>query len=328
MKNFLRSILAFSIVFLCETTQAQCPTSPINLMTQAEIDAFAINYPNCTELPYSLYITGSSETSDITDLSPFSNLTHIEGILSISNCFQLSSLSGLENITYTAALSISSNPLLTSLSGLDNLTYVEWGIQIFNNSSLTSLSELSNLTTLGGELIISLNPLLISLSGLENIESFVENLMIYQNNSLSDISALQNIELSSLIGESGLYITNNPELSVCNLPNICAYLEGTGARTIEANAENCVSEQAVLAACNLEVTDNELNIIQLYPNPVKDILYIDKEINKITVTDLTGKVLFIENNISHIDMSDFQSGIYLITLEKDNQKQTTKIIKE
>src|SRR5690606_13390440 len=29
------------------TTQLQCPTGDINLNSQAQVDAFAVNYPNC-----------------------------------------------------------------------------------------------------------------------------------------------------------------------------------------------------------------------------------------------------------------------------------------
>src|SRR5690606_20655128 len=49
----------------------------------------------------------------------------------------------------------------------------------------------------------------------------------------------------------GLRIVNNPLLGVCNLPNFCAYLQGSGSRAISGNAGDCISEAAVLDACDL-----------------------------------------------------------------------------
>lgn len=81
-------------------------------------------------------------------------------------------------------------------------------------------------------------------------------------------------------------------------------------------------------ALDLEDLDND-DGIKLYPNPVKDILFLNKEVKKVTVTDLTGKVLAIHNSSSQIDMSSFQIGVYLIVMETENNlKETRKIVKE
>jgi uncharacterized delta-60 repeat protein len=81
-------------------------------------------------------------------------------------------------------------------------------------------------------------------------------------------------------------------------------------------------------ALNLEDLDNN-DRIKLYPNPVKDMLFLNKEVKKVTVTDLTGKVLAIHNSSSQIDMSSFQRGVYLIVMETENNlKETRKIVKE
>lgn len=69
--------------------------------------------------------------------------------------------------------------------------------------------------------------------------------------------------------------------------------------------------------------------IKIYPNPVKDILYFEKGVQKVTITDLTGKVLSTQSNSNQINMSAFQNGVYLITIEQENGvKETSKIIKQ
>jgi uncharacterized delta-60 repeat protein len=79
----------------------------------------------------------------------------------------------------------------------------------------------------------------------------------------------------------------------------------------------------------LSIEDFNNESIKTYPNPVKDVLFLNKEVKKVTVTDLTGKVLAIHNSSNQIDMSTFQSGVYLIVMETENNlKVTRKIVKE
>lgn len=417
MKKYLHLLFIGFLFFSGIQTQAQCPSGYVLLSTQEEVNAFAIDYPNCTELFAMLEINGNSiidltplnnltsinssfkiESTQVTSLAGLNNLEHVSGFfiikynnqltslsalsnlttaeLTISYNNSLTSLSGLDNLNYSSGLIITDNPELTSLSALSSLTSINGNVLIARNQNLTTLSGLNNITNLSGYLTIANNNALISLSGLDNLESvvyetqivsnnqltslqglnslnfiwgtlaihgnnslttlsglsnlnYIEQLVISENSVLTDISALQNINLASIQPDNlnGVYIINNPNLSICNLPNLCTYLQGSGIRTIEGNAGNCANEQAVLNACKFSIKNNEINTFRLYPNPVKDMIYFDQEVNQITVTDLSGKVLIQENNISNIDLSGFQSGIYLITLENENQKQTKKIIK-
>lgn len=69
--------------------------------------------------------------------------------------------------------------------------------------------------------------------------------------------------------------------------------------------------------------------MHIYPNPVKDILYFDKKLNSITVTDTAGKVLFSQNNVSQTDVSALPTGLYLVVMEhEDSTTETRKIIKQ
>src|SRR5690606_19456474 len=122
MKTSVYFLLLVPFLFLFSTGKGQCPPGGITFSSQAEIDAFATNYPNCTETGY-LSISGST----ITDLSPLSNLTSIGGYLNIYN-----------------------NSNLTNLDGLSNLTSIGGFLDIYNNSNLTNLDGLSNLTSVGG----------------------------------------------------------------------------------------------------------------------------------------------------------------------------------
>jgi len=329
--------------------QNQCPEDGFaELYSQAEVNQFIIDYPNCTELEY-LLVGSWDDSTDITDLSPLSNLTYVNNLEIVNT--QITSLSGLSNLNsefiyieealllttfsglndnFTGYFSVWGAPLITSLSGLSNLTSVS-GLFIAE-TSITDCSGLnSNLTSLEF-MDFQYNANLTSLSGLENLTS-VNVVHIAGNDLLTDISALQNIDPETMIGNDdwgydGLEIYLNPLLEVCNLPNFCTYLQNGGESYIWGNAGDCLNEQAVMNACALSVDDMAFENMKLYPNPVKDILYFDKEIHKITLTDLTGKVLATQSNSSRVDMSGYQSGVYFVIIETENGlKETRKVVK-
>src|SRR5690554_1431309 len=143
--RFLKK-LGISIFFLFFTLglKAQCPAGNVSLTSQAQIYAFATNYPNCTEVSGNLTIKGAN----ITDLTPLSNLTSVGGYLDIYNNSNLTNLDGLNNLTSVGGfLFIDSNSNLTNLDGLNNLTSVGGYLFIDSNSNLTNLDGLSNLTS-------------------------------------------------------------------------------------------------------------------------------------------------------------------------------------
>ncbi len=73
------------------------------------------------------------------------------------------------------------------------------------------------------------------------------------------------------------------------------------------------------------------NPIKIYPNPTRNLLYLQSTnllIDKITITDLTGKkVLEKMGNINQVNIELLQSGIYLLIVESEGKKYTNKFIK-
>lgn len=81
---------------------------------------------------------------------------------------------------------------------------------------------------------------------------------------------------------------------------------------------------------------NELYETIVYPNPFKDLIYIDLPLKKspstISVLDLNGKILyqeFIENNTSHksISLENIGKGMYLIQIENNQDITIHRIVK-
>lgn len=82
----------------------------------------------------------------------------------------------------------------------------------------------------------------------------------------------------------------------------------------------------------LSIEQNYLEQIAMYPNPVEDYLNIQIRGNlsvDISIYDITGKKVYASNNVSSIvDISDLNSGLYLIKFVSDERSITRKIIKK
>ncbi|MCC6814826.1 MAG: fibronectin type III domain-containing protein, partial [Saprospiraceae bacterium] len=148
----------------------------------------------------------------------------------------------VENVT------IKNNPKLQKIESIGIVMWINSILTLDNNSSLTDLSALNNIDLIK-ELVIQNNANLQNLNNLTKLTRMNGSIQLRNNSKLSDISGLQNI-IPELIKGSGLIILNNPVLNLCNLPNFCTYLQGSGARSISGNAGNCLNEQAVLNICN------------------------------------------------------------------------------
>jgi len=291
-------IIVFFSIAIQFYLPAQCLPDGITFSTQAQINSFPANYPNCTVIGGTVTISGN----DITNLDSLNVLIQIVGGLSIHGCSSLSSIYALSNLDTLGWLSVMSTSILTNFTGLENinyLSYVElsynWGLTnlvglnnldsiggclaIVNNESLIDLSGLNSLKYIGSCFDINWNPNLSSLSGLDSLNFIGEAFWLETNYSLTSIAALSNLEsiagsmyidgvaITSLEGLdniapssiSWLTIRNNGNLSNCNVQSICDYLTSpNGTVYIYNNAEGCNSPPEIAASCG--------NIMPCLPN--------------------------------------------------------------
>ncbi len=202
-----------------------CPPGDVRLRSQAEVNQFVADYPNCTEIAGLLRIgEADGSSSDITDISGLSNLRRIGGILFVQN-----------------------NGVLQNLDGLDNLEHVGGRLYIGHNAQLREINALGKLTGSGGPIVVINNAAIRNLDGLIGIVTMNAFISIDGNAALDDISGIRNIDPNTI---TELYIQNNPALAVCDLDNVCSYLQSAKPRNISGNLANCVDEAAVVAACS------------------------------------------------------------------------------
>ncbi|MCF8368720.1 MAG: hypothetical protein K9G76_06730 [Bacteroidales bacterium] len=263
-----------SIYEVEEACEVYCHPGGILFTSQAQLDTFQINYPECITIQGSVEINGA----DITSLAPLSNIQVIKGDLTLLHNYNLTSLSGLENLTtIEGSLNLGldewpvGNPILSDITALQNLSSVGYSLKVVNHPTLTDLSGLENITSLPGDLIIYYNQNLQSLNGLNNLSELGNIFWVYLNASLKNFEGLNNLStvndyfwvvandsLTSLSGlenvsidpTAQLHIHSNPQLSICNIESICEYLiPPNGEIYIYDNAEGCNSQGQIEEAC-------------------------------------------------------------------------------
>ncbi|MDR6969009.1 hypothetical protein J2X31_003035 [Flavobacterium arsenatis] len=142
---------------------------------------------------------------------------------------------------------------LFSQSGVDNFAtdYPECtqitGDVIIQGLNITSLDGLNGITHIGGRLqIIGTN--LTNLDGLSSLVSIGTFIDLYLNNNLNDISGLENVVFAPSF--SSIVLEANPNLSVCNVPNICRFFANpTGFSYVAGNAAGCATIPQIRSSC-------------------------------------------------------------------------------
>jgi len=208
MKKLIVSFLY--CLFFGIVAQAQCDNN-ITLESQAEVDAFNVNY-NCGFIEGDLVINNTN----VTNLDSLFNVQEITGNLVIYNNDSLVSFAGLEKLkTIGGNFSIGFNPLITDFDDLESLTDIGGNIAIQANASLTSLQALNAITHVTGNIAINRHKNLISLEGLENIQSIGGNLVVKEDSSLTNLMGLESLISigNSLIIDNNLVLTNLEGLS-------------------------------------------------------------------------------------------------------------------
>jgi len=77
------------------------------------------------------------------------------------------------------------------------------------------------------------------------------------------------------------------------------------------------------------IDENTILSIDVYPNPVRDLLTVKGENGILTLKDINGKIILTENHfgVSILNLQDFNSGIYFLELINSNGKAIQKVIK-
>ncbi|MCK4677214.1 MAG: T9SS type A sorting domain-containing protein [Bacteroidales bacterium] len=295
--SLITVILIFSFV---SASSQSCLPEGITFTTQAQIDSFQTNYPNCSEIEGDVEIDGD----DITNLNGLNVLTSIGGYLSIGDMYEgnpsLTDLTGLDSLTTVCGpLNIKNNDSLVSLTGLENLTSVHGisvglilynavGVECFGeNPRLESIAALSNLTSIEGDIEIFCNHSLTSLLGLENISSIAGNLVIAGNYTLANLDALFNLDTIYGSLEIGIDFWNGPGMYLGN-PNL-TNLSGLSNLLYIGGDLNIERNESLTSLSGLNSLTGNVNNIEIIGNhSLTSLMGLDNldagSINNLTIT--------------------------------------------
>ena len=308
-----------------------------------------------------IYIQGNL---NLETFSGFNNLIQTEKEIRFYQNPKLHTIDGFENleIIQNEDLVVLENPLLQNIYGFNNLKTIEGILWIMDNnqlinikgftnlehignefgiihSNLEDLESLKKINYIGGGIVIQYNTNLKNLNGLANVTSKTAHINLDDNLILENISGLTNIESI----ENYLVITDNPQLSLCEINPVCSYLELNNPSTnfidnIDDNKVGCNSINQIINQCSiLNTIDNNLFGFNFYPNPVNNKIYFTnvKDLSSILyikIYDNLGKKLISkELNPSkkmEIDLRRLKQGFYYIQVTNKNKKILLKFIKE
>lgn len=270
----------------------------------------------------------------------FVNLTLISDLCKINGNPNLIALPSMPNlIEITGYFEINDNDFLIDLKGVENLTKVGRFL-ILNNNNLTNLDGVDNLSSIGDGIQIESNPLLTNLKDLSNVITVnadndgTNSIGIINNALLNSLTGLENISTSSI---GSVIIHDNSNLSACSISNFCQKIVSDGGTQnfigFGNNAVGCNSGQEISNACKvLSVMENDPeNTLEIYPNPVKNKLYLKNALNDsaVSILDLMGRThLYSSVTNQSVDVSKLANGIYLLIVNTDKGVVKTKFIKQ
>jgi len=111
---------------------------------------------------------------------------------------------------------------------------------------------------------------------------------------------------------------------VFNMASIFFDFGSTGSQNVVYYFDN------VSFGAPLSVEENLLLSYKIYPNPFVERINIFgiEGGEKIIINDILGKEIFKGIGVEEINLSTFEKGVYFLTLSKDNQTKTFKILKK
>ncbi len=129
----------------------------------------------------------------------------------------------------------------------------------------------------------------------------------------------------------------NSNITAGQVPNIENYDYITGNGVCPDDTSNVTL--TILATCNyLNLQENNIEGIELYPNPTTNIFYISNtgssNVYNYELTDLNGKVIASQEaaingtETTEVSVEDFETGVYLIRIFNENDEKTFRVVKQ
>jgi hypothetical protein len=151
----------------------------------------------------------------------------------------------------------------------------------------------------------------------DSVEFFLADYRFSDNNNDYVVKDWQQVDISNLVLKSAIRL----EFSLSSSDN--------GALGMNTPAYFCMDDAIQLFGGNIKKQESAL--IQVYPNPASNFLNIKLKGNaSLTISDLQGKTFLNSNydGINGIDISQLNTGIYLVTIQQNGKMYHAKFVKQ
>lgn len=255
-----------------------------------------------------LYYVGSGTGQYIEDLTGIEDFINLESLIVNGTTVEELNVSNFVNLTYLDCV----DNMLTSIDVSNNilLEYLDvssggdvYPMNHFTEIDLSNNPNIDTLHAVGGITKINLN------NGNNNPNMFINIIATYQDTDPDEIYGHTCIEVDDV------ELAQNNQYPYSEWTVYHAYMTYSYTNDVET--------------CVLNVTSFEENKINIYPNPVSDVLYFetaDTAIEKVILYDTLGRKVTEQNNIDNISVSDLQKGSYILKIFSDKGVQTETII--
>lgn len=295
------------------------------LLEQLNFRNNAITSFNVSQNQALLGLTCGNNPLSTIDISQNVNLQSLNAYNSTLTSIDLSqniNLSGLSVAGNSLTdLDVSNNPLLQVLEFIFNQITT---IDLSNNPNITALiaeyNQLSELET----------------GNMPNLE-----LIICSSNSIAELDFTNNPNLEHLECQDNALITidlrngHNPDITTLNATNnpllTCVYVDNKNNIPSNWNMDPNASFIETEAECEaLGIDDFQSNLFFLYPNPAKNSFSITSKsaVEKVSVYDISGKLIKIFTEQNEYDVSTISKGLYLISIQSETGTSNKKLIIE
>ena len=211
-------------------------------------------------------------------------------------------------IFFFISLSTSAQNVLFSAQNGASLSIAENASVNFNGMKLSPSSELQ---FSDNQISFNTTPLSDPFTSTSRVYSlsngflFSGELKIYYDDSIEELNGIDEVSLGIAILDSNSNWVEVQSSVDSDLNSIYASIENQAFSSIALLESGSI----------LSVITNNNNNIRVYPNPVSSILHINsKELHKISIYDLNGKLLLQKEVNSSLNLSDLPKATYLMSL--------------
>jgi hypothetical protein len=205
---------------------------------------------------------------------------------------------------------------------------------IYNEAEVISVCRGSDYTFPDGTVANNIQNMINHVSNLQTISSCDSNITTEVNvlTVNTSISLHGNVFIASEPNSQYQWINCVDDSNIIGETNqsFTAIENGTYAVIVIDN--NCTDTSICEVINNVSIGGSEIIKLNIYPNPAKDILYINTtkfNFESGVVMDLSGRVLFsVSPNVKSIDLSILPKGIYVLQLESEGIKYQERIVKQ